>query len=59
MKTLEDILFYNFSYEERLALLTFLEMANKEYGNITVEQLLHFIKSLDKSHKIWYNKYRN
>ena len=35
MKTLEDILFYNFSYEERLILLIFLEMINKEYGNIT------------------------
>ena len=43
MRTLEDILFYNFSYEERLALLTFLEMINKEYRNITVEQLLHFV----------------
>ena len=43
MRTLEDILFYNFSYEERLILLIFLEMINKEYGNITVEQLFHFI----------------
>lgn len=43
MKTLEDILFYNFSYEERLSLLTFLEMAKKEYGNITIEQLFHFV----------------
>ena len=43
MKTLEDILFYNFSYEERLILLIFLEMINKKYGNIKVEQLFHFI----------------
>ena len=43
MKALEDILFYNFSYEERLTLLIFLEMINKEYGNITVKQLLHFV----------------
>ena len=43
MRTLEDILFYNFSYEERLILLIFLEMINKEYGNIIVEQLFHFI----------------
>ena len=46
MRTLEDILFYNFDYEGRLCLLTFLEMINKEYGNVTVEQLLHFVTVL-------------
>ena len=50
MRTLEDILFYNFSYEERLTLLIFLEMINKEYGNITVEQLFHFINIFVKKY---------
>ena len=50
MKALEDILFYNFSYEERLTLLIFLEMINKEYGNITIEQLFHFVNIFVKKY---------
>ena len=46
----EDILFYNFNNEERQVLLKFLEMANEEYGHLTIEDLYKFVKKYVKTY---------
>ena len=56
--TIEELINYNFGIEELNVIEDALEMILDINENITVKKLLEIIKKpIDKSSKVWYNKY--